>query len=77
MTSHPEFIAVLHKLFILMKTATALDIHCSHSTPFMPYRVDLLLCHPTIQENRLGLLLSISTVSFASSLQKHNESGMA
>lgn len=75
MTSHPEFIAALHKIFILMKTATALDIHCSHSIAFMPYRVDLLLCHPTIQENRL--LLSTSTVSLPSSPQQHNESGVA
>lgn len=28
-TSHPEFIAALHEIFILMKVATALNIRCS------------------------------------------------
>lgn len=41
-----------------------------HSTAFMPYRVDLLLCHPTIQENRL--LLSAAAVSLSLSPLLHN-----
>ena len=55
MTSHPEFTAARHEIFILMKRQQLSTFTAPHSIVFVPYRVDLLLCHPTIQENRLLL----------------------